>query len=165
MRGRCIKLGAAVALVTILCDQLQKWAMLELLHIAERPPIEITGFFRLVMVWNRGVSFGMFSGHDELTRWFLIAVALAISAGMIVWLWRCHDRFIAAAIGLIIGGALGNVIDRLRFGAVADFFDFYLGDYHWPAFNVADSAIFIGVALLLWDGLFRKKPDHTAGDS
>lgn len=150
--------GVLVALITIALDQLQKWHMLEVVRIAERPPIEVTPFFNLVMVWNTGISFGLFSGHDGAGALFLIALALVIVTVMAVWLWRSADRLLGVAIGLVIGGALGNVIDRVRFGAVADFFDLHFYGYHWPAFNIADSAIFIGVALLLYDGTFRRKP-------
>jgi signal peptidase II len=159
-------LGGLIALVIIAIDQLQKWHMLEVVRIAERPPIEVTSFFNLVMVWNEGVSFGLFSGHGGAGVWFLIALALAISTAMAIWLWRAQDRFISIAISFVIGGALGNVIDRVRFGAVADFFDFHYAGWHYPAFNIADSAIFIGVALLLWDSFFRqpraKKPSKEA---
>lgn len=153
-------LAFALALGGLIADQASKWWMLDKVGIASRPPIEITSFFNLVMVWNKGISFGMFAGQEA--AWFLIIMALVIVAVLLVWLARCRERLIAAAIGLIVGGALGNVIDRLRFGAVADFFDFHLMGYHWPAFNIADSLIFIGVVLLCWDSMFRahseKKP-------
>lgn len=151
-------LGILIAGGCILIDQLQKWHMLEILQIHSRPPIEVTSFLNLVMVWNRGVSFGLFSGHEGEAAIYLIVLALAIAAALFVWLWRCDDRFIAVALSLIIGGALGNVIDRVRFGAVADFFDFHVMGWHYPAFNIADSCIFIGVCLLLWDSFMRAKP-------
>ncbi len=136
--------------------------MLDMVQIAARPPIEVTAFFNLVMVWNTGVSFGMFADSVSWMPWVLIGVALVIAAGLSVWLWRCADRFIGLALGLVIGGAIGNVIDRARFGAVADFFDFHVAGLHWPAFNIADSAICIGVALLLWDGLVRSRRQAPA---
>ncbi len=152
----CKVVGMSAALVTLLIDQLQKWHMLEVVDIAARPAIEVTSFFNLVMVWNRGISFGMFSEHDGSGALYLSLMALAISAVLLVWLWRANDRFLGVALGLVIGGALGNVVDRYRFGAVADFFDFHVMGYHWPAFNIADSAIFIGVALLFVDSLLRQ---------
>ncbi len=155
-----MRLGLGIAVLAILIDQLVKWAILDGLDIANRPPIEVTPFFNLVMVWNYGVSFGMLAHPGSLVPYFLIAVALVIVGVMVVWLWQCRDRVIALAIGLVIGGALGNVIDRFRFGAVADFFDVHLMGWHWPAFNIADSAIFIGVVILLWDGLIRAKPKN-----
>ncbi len=111
---------------------------------------QITGFFNLVMVWNRGISFGMLQS-DETGRWLLVAFSLAVCLGLGFWLWRQSRRWPSYALGAVIGGALGNIIDRIWRGAVADFFDFHLMGYHWPAFNVADSAITIGVAMLLYD--------------
>lgn len=151
--------GLLIAIIAIALDQLSKWIMLDVVGIATRPPIEVTPFFNLVMVWNYGVSFGMFSHPERWMVYVLIAVALAIVGFMLHWLWRAEKMWVALALGLVIGGALGNVIDRLRFGAVADFFDVHVAGYHWPAFNIADSCIFIGVALLIWDGLrHHKKP-------
>lgn len=131
--------------------------MLDIVHIADRPPIEVSSFFNLVMVWNYGVSFGMFSEPGSSTVWLLIGVAVLIVGILGYWLTKTTDRLLGIAFGLVIGGALGNVIDRLRFGAVADFFDFHVMGYHWPAFNIADSAICIGVAILLWDGMIRSR--------
>lgn len=150
-------LGGGLALFIIFLDQLVKWVMLDIMDIANRPPVEVTPFFNFVMVWNYGVSFGMLSHPSSNVPYFLIAVALVIISVMIGWLWQCRDTMLSLAIGLVIGGALGNVIDRFRFGAVADFFDVHIMGWHWPAFNIADSSIFIGVAILLWDGLFRAK--------
>jgi signal peptidase II len=108
--------------------------------------IEITSFFNLTMVWNHGVSFGMFSSHQQPL--LLSAVAALIVIVLLIWLAKSHDRYLTWGIGLIVGGAIGNIIDRLRFGAVVDFLDFHAFGYHWPAFNIADSAIFIGVVVL-----------------
>ena len=91
--------------------------------------------------------------------WLLSALALTVSIGLLIWLGRLTHRLPGYAVGFIVGGAVGNVIDRLRFGAVFDFIDFYVGDWHWPAFNLADSAIFVGVVLLLFDSLFHQ-PDR-----
>ncbi|MFN3225779.1 MAG: signal peptidase II [Hyphomicrobiales bacterium] len=112
--------------------------------------VEVLPFLNLVRVLNDGVSFGMLGGI--VPWWGLVVLATAIVAWLMIWLWRTPDRLTAAALGLIIGGALGNVIDRLRYQAVTDFLDFHFGTYHWPSFNLADAAIFCGVALLLWDG-------------
>ena len=130
----------------ILADQASKWWLLEVVGIAQRTPIELTSFFRLVMVWNEGISFGMLSHGTTAMKWLLITLALGIS----FWLYRLARsatyRYETIAYGVIVGGALGNVIDRLRFGAVADFFYAHYGAYGWPAFNVADAAITLGVA-------------------
>ena len=117
----------------------------------------IDGFFRLVMVWNTGVSFGLLGGDGALPPWVLSAVAVAVCIGLFVWLRRTDRVLTGWGIGLVMGGAIGNVIDRARWGAVFDFADFHIGHWHWPAFNVADSAIVVGVALMLIDSLVGEK--------
>ena len=151
---RLILLGLALAALAILADQaLKNWLLTG--PLLEPQVFEITSFFNVVSAWNKGVSFSMFWTSAEYGRWVLSAVAIVISLGLVIWLTRVSHKLPAIAIGLVIGGALGNVIDRLRFGAVFDFLDFYIGQYHWPAFNLADSCITLGVFLLLWDGLFH----------
>jgi signal peptidase II len=117
--------------------------------------IPVTPFFNLVLIWNRGVSFG-FLGQEssDWLPWLLTALALAIMTVLAWWLREAANRLMVLALGLVIGGAFGNIIDRLRFGAVVDFLDFYIAEFHWPAFNVADSAITAGAALILYDALF-----------
>ena len=155
-----LRLGLLVAAVTFVLDQVTKWVILE--HVMTPPQvIEVTGFFNLVMVWNRGVSFGLLSNDSDLGPLLLSAMSVAISIGLGVWLYRTNSRFLGVALGLVIGGAIGNVIDRLRFGAVADFLDFHVAGFHWPAFNVADSGIVIGVALILLDGFVNKPPEKV----
>ena len=147
------RLVAALVIPSIIAlDQAVKWIMLEVVGIAEIPPIEVLPFFRLVMVWNTGVSFGMFAGAGEAASYIVLGVTCTVVLALLIWWWRVQHRAGLYGLSLIIGGALGNIIDRLRFGAVADFFDFHLYGWHWPAFNIADSAIFIGVLLLLIDG-------------
>ena len=141
-------------------DQLIKWAALEWFDFASHP-VTVTPFFNLVLVWNRGVSFGMFSQAGAGAPWILSGLALAVVLGLLYWLRQAETRLIMVGLALVIGGALGNVIDRIRFGAVVDFLDFYIGDYHWPAFNTADSAIFIGAGLLLLDGLLSPERRTT----
>lgn len=158
------RLGLAVAAAVIVLDQATK---LFILSVVMAPPrvIEVTPFFNLVLVWNRGVSFGLFSAQSPWIPWILTAVALVITVVLLVWLRRVETRLMGAALGLVIGGAIGNVIDRVFQSrhAVIDFLDFYVGSYHWPAFNVADSAITVGVALLLIDSLIvsRDTPKFT----
>lgn len=146
--------GLFVALFALVADQASKWYLLSVVDIANRPPVEVTGFFNLVMVWNRGISFGMFAQAGQ--PYVLVALSLVICLLLLSWLSKITERWLIAAIGLVIGGALGNVIDRIRFGAVADFFDFYIKNAHWPAFNIADSCIFIGVVLLCIDSMFMR---------
>lgn len=149
------RLAILAALLALLADQVSKWWLIGFL--AERPGgVRVTEFFNLVQVWNRGVSFGMFNTGEAGRRWVLIALALVMVVGLWVWLSRTRDRPVAVAIGLVMGGALGNALDRLTHGAVADFFDFHLAGWHWPAFNVADAAILIGVGVLVIDALFQR---------
>ena len=122
--------------------------------------IEVLPFFSLVEVWNHGVSFGMFN-KLAYGKWLLSGMAIIITLILLRWLSRTDDRLTAAALGLIIGGAVGNTIDRLRFGAVADYLDFHAFGYHWPAFNVTDMAICIGVGILVLLS-FRPKKGNAA---
>lgn len=158
-----LRLGFAIAFAVAVLDQISKWWVLaELMD----PPriIPVTGFFTLVLAWNRGVSFSLFSG--QASPYVFAAVAGIIVVGLSIWLRRVENRWLAGAIGLIIGGAVGNVIDRLRFGAVADFLYFHVGEFYWPAFNLADSAITIGVVVLIFDSLFgqRRQRDESEFD-
>jgi signal peptidase II len=155
-----LRLGLTVALASLALDQLGKWAALAWLDPAD-PPLMVTAFFNLVLVWNRGVSFGMFNSSGALAPWLLSGVALAVVIGLVVWLRRNDQLLTAFGLGLVIGGALGNVIDRIRFGAVIDFLDFHLAGYHWPAFNLADAAICIGALLMLADGLLARRRQPT----
>jgi len=123
--------------------------------------IPVTPFFNLVMGWNKGISFGLFHGDSIFNIWGLPAIALIITAFLLVWLWRSKGCVISIAISFIIGGALGNVIDRIRFGAVADFLDIYVLGYHWPAFNLADAGITLGAVLLIYDSLFGEGEIHN----
>ena len=145
--------GILAAVLVLAVDQFSKWWLIGLLQ-AYPHGLAITPFFNLVPVWNRGVSFGIFNAGDGGQKFWLIGVAGVMTAALAIWLARVGRLVLAIAIGMIIGGALGNVVDRLRFGAVADFFDFHLAGWHWPAFNFADSAIVLGVAVLLIDSLF-----------
>lgn len=141
-------------------DQLHKWWMLNVYGIIEKSPVRITSFFDLVMVWNKGVSYGLFTTH---TQEWLIGLSLAITA--VLWVWACGTRqvFSAAAIALVIGGALANALDRALRGAVADFFHFHYQDFSWYVFNLADVAIVAGVLLLLYDSLFMDEARGRRG--
>lgn len=157
----------AAALIVLVADQVSKWIIVgsvfarsfgdPTLFTAGLPPgaVTVTGFFNLVLYGNRGVAFSLLDGGSG--QWLLIALALAIVTGMLIWLWKVEQWIVGLAIGLIVGGALGNALDRVRLGAVVDFLDFHAFNWHWPAFNVADSAIVVGVGLLFLDGLFGSK--------
>ena len=117
----------------------------------------VTDFFNLVLVYNSGAAFSFLSDAGGWQRWLLSAVAVAASV-WIIWLLsrHAHQRLFSCALALILGGALGNLVDRVMYGYVVDFLDFYWGAHHFPAFNVADSAVSCGAALLLWDGFTKK---------
>lgn len=120
------------------------------------PYIIITDFFNIVKVWNHGVSFGMFNNLEYSKEIFVILVAI-IATGLLIWLYKIEDKILITAISLLLGGALGNMIDRIINSAVADFLDFHAFGYHWPAFNLADISVFCGVALFLFDDLILKR--------
>ena len=111
--------------------------------------VETLPFFNFVVVWNQGVSFGMLRNETNYGPYLLIALSCAIVIGFLIWMFRTDKSVHHFGIALVIGGAIGNVIDRFRFRAVFDFLDFHVFGYHWPAFNIADSAIVIGVAVLM----------------
>jgi signal peptidase II len=149
--------GAAygLAVLAIVLDQLSKAWVLQGLHLAEGGPIRLLPILSLNLVWNRGFSFGLLS-QVELARWGLFVFSLGVALALALWVRRAQRWPTALAIGLIIGGAVGNAIDRVRFGAVVDFIDVSgLGFFPW-IFNVADSCISVGVAILVLDSLFAK---------
>ena len=159
-----IRLGASalIILITLGLDQLSKWYVLT--DLMNPPiPIDVTNFFQLVLVWNKGVSFGMF-GSADLT-WVLAIVAIVVTIILSGWLFQAKTLFLSSAIALVVGGAIGNIIDRIRFGAVIDFLYFHIGEYYWPAFNVADAAICVGVGLILIDGLLLSKEQPKTEDN
>ena len=149
-------IGLGIAFVAAVLDQLSKFFVLN--YVLETYPyIKITPFFNIVNAWNTGVSFSMFSSGGLSGKILLSSAALVIVALLLWWLSKEKKKILQIALGLIIGGALGNVIDRIRLGAVFDFLDFYVSDYHWPAFNIADSTICIGAVIFLIDSLFLSK--------
>jgi signal peptidase II len=151
------KQAMGIVALTLIADQGSKELLLRYLLQAEASVQVLDNFFRLVIVWNPGVSFGFLGGERALPPWILSLVAVAVCVGLFVWLRRVDRPLIGWGIGLVMGGAIGNVIDRARWGAVFDFADFHVGQWHWPAFNVADSAIVVGVGLMLVDSLLGEK--------
>ncbi len=143
---RSIRLATvALAFVVAGIDQLTKaWAK------TLAAPVEIAPFLDLDLSFNRGVTFGLLSADGETGRWLLVALTGVIAAAVLIAAWRTRRRPLALALGAVAGGALGNIIDRVRQGAVTDFLDLHLGDWRWPTFNLADAAIVCGVATLLW---------------
>ena len=142
-------LWLALAMVVLLLDQASKAWILGSFRLMEHHTV--TPFFNLVLVFNAGASFSFLADAGGWQKWFFVVLALGISLWLLGMLRQhARERLLPAALSLILGGAIGNVVDRLRFDAVVDFLDIHLAGYHWPAFNVADSAITVGVALMLW---------------
>jgi signal peptidase II len=159
-RAKRFLLAFAAAVVILVLDQVSKFWILGLFAGPGARSVPVTGFFNLVLVWNRGMSFGLFNDGATANAVVFSLLAAAIVGGLLVWLWRGPSALIGGAIGLVIGGAAGNVADRLRLGAVVDFLDVHAGLWHWPAFNIADSAICVGVGLMLIDGLLGRRDDY-----
>ena len=146
----------AVAAAIVLADQLAKWAALSLLRSGE--PVAVTGFFNLVLVFNRGAAFSFLADAPGWQQPFFIAVALSAAAIVSWMLWRYPARrLLCAGLALILGGALGNLWDRVAYGHVVDFLDFHAMGWHWPAFNIADSAISVGAGILIAESFVRKE--------
>ena len=148
-------LGLSIALAAVLLDQLSKYYILNEI-LGQGAVIVISPVFNLVRAWNTGVSFSMFNNYGSLGAILLSGVALVIVGFLFYWLKNETSRLAQVALGMIIGGAVGNVIDRVRLGAVFDFLDFHIGTHHWPAFNVADSFICIGAVLIIVHSIWAK---------
>jgi signal peptidase II len=153
--GPVSDLGLIIAGLVVLIDHANKAWMLYVYDLGARGTVTITPFFDLVLVWNQGISYGLLPQEGMLGRLGLILFALSASLALIVWLASLSSKLAAVSIGLIIGGAIGNAIDRVIYGAVADFFSFHAFGLEWYIFNIADTAIVAGVVGLLYDSLFR----------
>ena len=150
----------AIATITLLLDQLSKWTALSNLQIGLPEPV--LPFMNWLLLFNPGAAFSFLAQGGGWQRWFFTILGL-LACIYIFWLLRKNqnDKLLCVALSLILGGALGNVLDRLMFGAVVDFIDLHYGNWHWPAFNIADSAICIGAALIIW-GELRKSFGKSA---
>jgi signal peptidase II len=155
--GRYNLVGLAIAIVALVADQLHKYWMLEVYRIAERGKVTVTSFFDLVLSWNPGISYGLFPAESETGRIALIAVASLAVLALFLWMSNASSRLVAISIGLIIGGAIGNLIDRMVYGAVADFFSFHVAGFYWYVFNIADVTITAGVIGLIIDWLISPR--------
>lgn len=146
--------------LVVILDQWSKQVIEERFVLYESLPV--TDFFNLVLVYNRGAAFSFLADAGGWQRWFFLGLAVVICSYLVYWLLKLDKKqlLLPFAITMIIGGAIGNVIDRVLYGHVIDFLDFHLYGWHWPAFNLADSAITLGVILFIWDALFSKLPDN-----
>jgi signal peptidase II len=155
--GSYRKLGLAVASLVLIFDQLIKWVVSHPFELQERTKIELLPIFDLTWVQNHGVSMGFLTADGEVGRWLLVALTACIAVGVAIWLWRESKRDDVIALGLVLGGALGNILDRVRYGYVLDFADLHFGEIRpFLVFNVGDAAITIGVLLLLVRALFTR---------
>jgi signal peptidase II len=150
-------IGFAAALITLVLDQATKLYTLFVYDLPVREPVELAPFLNLIVVWNRGISYGLFQQHTDVGRWILIFVSILAAIGLSFWIRNAAGRLLAASLGLIVGGAVGNVIDRLAYGAVFDFLQLHVGSWSWYVFNVADAAIVAGVIGLLYDSFVLEK--------
>jgi len=147
-------LGLIVALLTLVADQANKAWLLYVYDIGAKGTVTLAPFFDIVLVWNKGISYGLFPQDSAVGRLGIIAFAVVASLALTLWLARMTTPLAAIAIGLIIGGGIGNLIDRIVYGAVADFYAFHAFGFEWYIFNIADVAIVAGVIGLLYDSLF-----------
>jgi len=153
--------GFSIALIVFALDQLAKWVVAGPLHLREVMQITILPIFNLTWTENNGISLGLFNATTEVGRWMLVAVTSAIAIGVAVWIGREKHRWDQAALGLILGGALGNILDRVRHGYVVDFADLHFGAFRpFLVFNVGDAAISIGVVILLVRAFLMRERDE-----
>ncbi|MFA5900025.1 MAG: signal peptidase II [Hyphomicrobium sp.] len=158
--GPYSKLGLGVFLVTLILDQAHKWWMLNVYGIADRGRVTVTPFFDLVYLKNTGISYSMFDQDSFAGQIMLASFGLVAAIAMWIWLSRgAPGKLLAASLGLIMGGAIGNAIDRLTLGGVADFFSLHAFGFYWYVFNIADVAIVAGVVGLLYDSLVASRKD------
>jgi len=155
--GPLSRFGLLVAAVTFVLDQALKLWLLFGFQLGQKGRVGVAPFLDLILTWNTGISYGMFQQDGDLGRWVLIAIKLGAVVLLTLWLARADSRLTALSLGLIIGGALGNAIDRLAYGAVADFILFHAGSFTWYVFNLADAAIVAGVIGLLYDSLIQDR--------
>ncbi|QXX74501.1 signal peptidase II [Methylovirgula sp. HY1] len=159
-------IGFLAALVALVLDQANKIWLIDVYGIAQHQPVRLTPFLDVIFAKNPGISYSLFSAKTAAGRFVLIASAMAVTAFLVLWLWRSRTVLTALGLGLIIGGALGNnACDRFFYGYVADFYHFHIGDFSWYVFNLADVAITFGVILLLYESLFGKdgEPSRKTG--
>ncbi|MCG7868334.1 MAG: signal peptidase II [gamma proteobacterium symbiont of Stewartia floridana] len=146
-----------LSFVVILLDQLTKQMADRMLTLYE--PVYVLPIFDLTLLYNKGAAFSFLSDQGGWQRWFFTVLAIVVTTVLTVWLWRLkqQEKWVAVSLSLIIGGAIGNVIDRILFGHVIDFLHFHYQQHYWPAFNIADSAITLGVGIMLYDALVLAK--------
>jgi signal peptidase II len=154
---RIARLGMITALVTLVLDQASKLWLLFVYNLPLKEPVRLLPVFDLVVVWNRGISYGLFQQSSDIGRWLLVVVSIIAAVGLSIWMLRAEGRVLSLSLGLIVGGAIGNAIDRIAYGAVFDFAHLHVGTFSWYVFNIADAAIVAGVVGLLYDSLVLER--------
>lgn len=155
------RMGAIIAGAVFVIDRVSKWWLIERFDLPTKGTVKVFSFFDLTMVWNKGISLGLFQSGDEIGRIILIGLTGVVSVVIAFWLYRASNRLVAVALGFVLGGAIGNIWDRIQYGAVADFLHFHISGWSFYVFNVADSAITLGVMLLLLDALLSSQKEPT----
>jgi signal peptidase II len=155
------RLGVSIALVVFLADQALKLWLLFGLRLAETGPFAVTPFMNIVLAWNRGISYGLFQQGTDIGRWGLVVISIVAAVWLGRWMWREPRTLTVVSLALLVGGALGNGLDRAVYGAVVDFVHLHYGDFSWYIFNIADVAIVVGVVGLLYES-FRPGAEKTA---
>lgn len=158
------RLGLAALLATLVLDQAAKLGLYLGTDLVLTQPWRFGPYADVVVVWNRGVSYGLFQQEGGVGRWLLVALSLAAAIGLSVWMTRTGSRLLGTALGLIAGGALGNAIDRAAYGAVFDFVHLHVGAWSWYVFNIADAAIVAGVAGLVLDSVRPERRPGLSGE-
>ena len=150
--------GLTLAALVLLADQASKYWVLHGAHLDDGHILTLLPVLNFVLVWNRGITFGLFTSNGASAKLILAAIALIVVTALLVWLWRSRSLVTTLCIGAIAGGAIGNVADRLRYGAVVDFIQAHLGAWSWYVFNIGDAAIVCGVIALMAESLLRREP-------
>jgi signal peptidase II len=159
------RLAIIVALATFVLDQASKLYLLFVYELFLHEPVELLPFLELIVVWNRGISYGLLQQETDLGRWLLTGFSILAAIGLGIWMLRTPHRLLACSLALVVGGALGNVVDRIAYGAVFDFIHVHVGTFSWYVFNVADAAIVAGVLGLVYDSFVLEGRRARRGES
>ena len=154
--------GLVALVVTLVADQASKLYFLYVYDLPLHDPIELGRFVTFTVVWNKGISYGLFQQASEFGRWILVGIAAISTVVLGYWMAKAGNRLLAVSLGIIIGGAIGNAIDRVLHGAVFDFVHLHVGEWSWYVFNVADAAIVVGVIGLIWEAYVSGKQQSAS---
>lgn len=157
-------LGAILVVIVFILDRVSKWWIVDVYDLPSKISVPVLPFFDLSMVWNQGISLGLFQADSDVSRYLLIALTGAVAIGLFIWMFKAENKILTIALGLVVGGAFGNIWDRFEYGAVADFLHLHTGGYSFYVFNVADAAISLGVMFMLWDALLSPQKTNKTAD-